>query len=48
MTGLQIPADSSHVPFRSSPGKAALALPPMTYMVSSPLSVSILTLGETK
>lgn len=51
MTGLQILADSSHVPFRSSPGKAALALltlPPMTYMVSSPLSVSILTFGERK
>lgn len=51
MTGLQILADSSHVPLRSSPGKAALALltlPPMTYMVSSPLSVSILTFGERK
>lgn len=51
MTGLQIPADSSHVPFQSSPGKAApalLTLPPMTYMVSSPLSVSILTFGERK
>lgn len=51
MTGLQILADSSHVPFQSSPGKAALALltlPLMTHVVSSPLSVSILTFRERK
>lgn len=49
MTGLQILVDSFHVPSQSSPGKAILALltlPLMTYMVSSPLSVSILTLGK--